>query len=61
MGLLVPMQGSTMQVIFGTVVALVFMLFQVQTAPFKSLQDDYLSSAWYVLMSPRATHGCILS
>ena len=44
-GLLVPMQGSTMQLIFGTVFALFFMLFQVQTQPFKALDDDYLASA----------------
>lgn len=44
-GLMVLLQGSTMQLVLGTLFALIFMLFQVQLQPYASIHDDYLASA----------------
>ena len=44
-GLMVLAQGSMVQLIMGTLLSAVFLLFQVQAAPYKDLSDDYLASA----------------
>mmetsp|Transcript_78334 Transcript_78334/g.155678 ORF Transcript_78334/g.155678 Transcript_78334/m.155678 type:complete len:737 (-) Transcript_78334:352-2562(-) len=37
--------GTTLQVILGTLLAAIFLLLQVQTAPYRSVTDNYLASA----------------
>ena len=45
-GLMVTVEsGTTLQVILGTLFSMIFLLFQVQAAPFKRLSDDYLAGA----------------
>lgn len=44
-GLMVLLQGSMLQIIIGTVLSAIFLLFQVQASPFKSMGDDFLASA----------------
>jgi hypothetical protein len=44
-GIMVLAQGSMRQLILGTIVATIFLLFQVQAAPYISLSDDFLASA----------------
>ena len=41
---MVPLQGSTMQLIMGAVTALIFLLLQVQANPLRDMADDYLAS-----------------
>lgn len=43
-GLMVLLQGSMMQMIVGTVLAVAFLLFQVQASPYKSFSDSFLAS-----------------
>ena len=43
-GLMVLAQGSMLQLIMGTLLSAVFLLFQVQAAPYESMSDDFLSS-----------------
>lgn len=43
-GLMVLLQGSTMQLILGTLVALIFFLFAAQAQPYVSMFDDYFAS-----------------
>ena len=44
-GLMVLVQGSTMQLLLGTLFAAIFLLVQVLASPYASLSDDYLASA----------------
>lgn len=44
-GLMVLWQGSMLQIIVGTLLAAVFLLFQVQSAPYLELGNDFLASA----------------
>ena len=44
-GVMVLAQGNMMQLIIGTLLAAVFLLFQVQAAPYKAPSDDFLASA----------------
>ncbi len=44
-GLMVLAQGSIMQLVFGTLLSVVFLLFQVQAAPYAAMDDDFLASA----------------
>merc|ERR1711871_1504169 len=37
--------GSALQIVLGTVFAVVFLLFQVQSSPYVSLHDDHLSTS----------------
>ena len=44
-GIMVRAQGSMRQLIVGTVIANIFLLFQVQASPYQSMLDDFLASA----------------
>ena len=44
-GLMVLAQGSMLQLVMGALLSAVFLLFQVQAAPYRSSADDFLASA----------------
>ena len=44
-GLMVLYQGTMMQLLLGTLLSTVFLLFQVQASPYKVMADDFLASA----------------
>ena len=44
-GLMVLAQGSMLQLVMGTLLSAVFLLFQVQTSPYIEMADDFLASA----------------
>jgi len=44
-GLMVLAQGSMLQLVVGTMLSAVFLLFQVQASPYKEMSDDFLASA----------------
>ena len=43
-GLMVLAQGSMMQLILGNLISAIFLLFQVQAAPYIGMADDFLAS-----------------
>ena len=43
-GLMVLAQGSMLQLVMGTLLAAIFLLFQVQASPYKKMSDDFLAS-----------------
>ena len=44
-GLMVLVQDTMMQLIFGTLLTAAFLLFQVQASPYSQMSDDLLASA----------------
>ena len=44
-GLMVLAQDSMMQIVVGTILSAIFLLFQVQAEPYKEMSDDFLASA----------------
>jgi len=44
-GLMVLAQGSMLQLVMGTLLSAIFLLFQVQASPYSEMADDYLASA----------------
>ena len=44
-GVMVLAQGSMLQLVIGTLLSAMFLLFQVQASPYQQMSDDFLASA----------------